>query len=72
MNTIAVFKSRSHALAVYNYLRTKKIACITINTPSRFHLGCGISIVFDSTKINDLKMAIEVTGASSFIGFFSK
>lgn len=72
MNTIAVFKSRSHALAVYNYLRAKKIACITINTPARFRLGCGISIVFNSGQINELKTAIEVTGATSFIGFFAK
>lgn len=72
MNTIAVFKSRSHALAVYNYLRSKKIACAAVNTPARFHLGCGISIVFPSSHAEDLKKAVEVTGATSFIGFFSK
>lgn len=72
MNTIAVFKSRSHALAVYNYLRARKIACVTINTPARFHLGCGISIVFHSSQIGEVKRAVEVTGSTGFIGFFSK
>ena len=72
MNTIAVFKSRTQALSVYRYLQSKKIACITINTPSRLQLGCGISILFPSAYINEVKTGVNALGASSFLGFFNK
>ena len=72
MNTIAVFKSRTNALAVYRYLLNRKIACATINTPSRLHLGCGISVVFPSAYQGEVKKAIDVLGIQSFVGFFTK
>ena len=72
MNTIAVFRSRSQALGVYRYLQSKKIACITINTPAKFHLGCGISLVFSSSYVNEVKKAVETLGSNSFVGFFAK
>ncbi len=72
MNTIAVFKSRTQALSVYHYLQTKKIACVTINTPSRLHLGCGISILFPAAYINEVKTAVDALGAAGFLGFFNK
>lgn len=72
MNTIAVFKSRTQALSVYRYLQSKKIACITINTPSRLRLGCGISILFSSAYINEVKTIVKALGATSFLGFYNK
>ncbi len=72
MNTLAVFKSRTQALAVYNYLLSQKIACTTISTPARFNLGCGISIVFPSAYADKVKTGISRLNAGSFIGFFAK
>ncbi len=72
MNTIAVFKSRSHALAVYRHLQSKKIVASVINTPSRLHLGCGISVVFPSAYVSIVKNAISALNVDSFVGFFAK
>ena len=72
MNTVAVFKSRTQALAVYRYLQSKKIACITVNTPSRLRLGCGISVLFPDEYVGEVKKAVETLSANTFLGFFHK
>ncbi len=72
MNTLAVFRSRSQALSVYRYLQDRKIACITVNTPSNLQLGCGISIVFNETYVPAVRDAVNTLSAQSFVGFFRK
>jgi len=72
MNTIAVFKSRTQALSVYRYLQSKKIACMTINTPSKLRLGCGISILLPDAYVGEVKNAVRELSANTFVGFFHK
>ena len=72
MDTLAVFRSRSEALKIYNLLKQNRIACITVSTPISLGIGCGISIVFhNSVKVN-VKKIIEMNHISTFIGFFNK
>lgn len=72
MDTLASFRSRSEAIKLYNALIMKKIAVTTINTPSAFRIGCGISVVFPASKRNEVNMLIYQLGLSSFVGFFVK
>lgn len=72
MDTLAVFRSRSEALKIYNSMKHNRIACITVNTPSYLGLGCGISIVFNNSVINTVKEIIKSNKAVSFIGFYKK
>jgi hypothetical protein len=72
MDTLASFRSRSEAIKLHNALIMKRIATTTINTPSAFRLGCGLSVVFPASKRNDVNLLIHQLGLSSFIGFFVK
>lgn len=72
MDTLAVFRSRSEALKIYNSMKHNRIACITVNTPSKLGVGCGISIVFHNSVTNKVKELIKTHKATSFIGFFKK
>ena len=46
MDTLAVFRSRSEALKIYNLMKKNRLACSTVSTPARLGVGCGISVVF--------------------------
>ncbi len=72
MNTIAVFRSRSQAISVYRILTSRKIACITVNAPAKYNVGCGIGIVFSSAYSEQVKNAIKTVHADTFVGFFNK
>lgn len=72
MDTVAVYRSRSEALRLANYLNKEKIACTTINIPSYLKLGCGLSVVFDSAYKANVFKANDTYNLRSFAGIFPK
>ncbi|NLL56441.1 MAG: DUF3343 domain-containing protein [Clostridiales bacterium] len=72
MDTLASFRSRSEAIRLHNALSMKRIATTLINMPSAFKVGCGLSVVFPSSKRNEVNLLIQSLGLNSFIGFFVK
>lgn len=72
MDTIAPFKSRGEALRLYNYLNQRRIASTVINTPRRFGLGCGLSVVFPAAYRNEVESFIRRSGISGLVGFYAK
>ena len=72
MDTLAVFRSRNAAIYVYNYLKKRRIACITVSTPSRLGFGCGISIIVNHAYTHEIQSVIQGYGITSFAGFFPR
>ncbi len=72
MDTLAVFRSRSEALRFFSLLKSKRIACTTVNTPQRIGVGCGVSVVFSSSVLSEVKRLISSSSPSSFVGFYRK
>jgi hypothetical protein len=72
MDTLAAFKSRSDALTIFRALKQNRIACITVNTPSRLGLGCGISIVINRASAQRLSELVYRYKITSFAGFFNR
>lgn len=72
MDTLAVFRSRSEALKIYNLMRKNRLACSTVSTPARLGVGCGISVVFGSPATDAVKNLIAHNGINSFVGFFRR
>ena len=72
MDTLAVFRSRSEALKIYNLLKQNRIACITVSTPMSLGIGCGISVVFNNSVKTIVKNLIDNNHIGTFVGFFSK
>lgn len=72
MDTLAVFRSRTEAVRLYNLLYRSGIGCLTVNTPSSLRLGCGLSIAFNSSLSEKVKSIIYANRFTSFIGFFAR
>ena len=72
MNTIAVFRARNDALAVFGYLKKRGFACATINTPAKLRFGCGLSVLFHESIREEVERAITSEKVGSFVGFFSR
>lgn len=72
MDTIAVYRSRSDALKLANYLNKERLANTTINTPSSLRIGCGLSVVFSGNYTQDVRKANKTLNLNSFIGFYPK
>ena len=72
MNTIAVFRVRSDAIRVYNFLQKNRIACAVVSTPASLKIGCGLSIVFSASVIARMDDAIKNAGARSFVGYYPR
>lgn len=70
MNTLAVFKSRNEALKLYKSLNEAGIACITLNTPPRLNVGCGLSVAFSSALKDKVNNKIAALQLMTFLGFF--
>ncbi len=72
MDTLAVFRSRSEALKIFNLLKKNHIVCSTVSTPAKLGVGCGISVIFGSTSTEAVKALIVQSGVISFVGFFRR
>ncbi|HKL73376.1 MAG TPA: putative Se/S carrier-like protein [Clostridia bacterium] len=72
MDTLASFRSRSEAIKLYNALRLQRIAAITINMPSKFRVGCGLSVLFPANYRTNVSILIRQLNLTTFIGFFVK
>lgn len=72
MNTIAVYRSRSDALKLANYLNKERLACATISTPASLKLGCGLSVVFNDAYTQNIRKANQILNLNSFLGFYPK
>ncbi len=72
MDTLAVFRSRSEALKIYNLMKKNRLACSTVSTPARLGVGCGLSVVFSDSSVDSVKKLIAQSGVNSFVGFFRR
>ena len=72
MDTLAVFRSRSDALKIYNLLRKQKLACTTVSTPAKLGVGCGISVLFPSFYTEEVRRLITLYSIASFVGFYQR
>lgn len=72
MDTLAPFRSRSEALKLYNALSRQGIACAAVNTPSYLKIGCGLSVVFNSSYKVQASILISRLNLKTFVGYFSK
>lgn len=72
MDTLASFRSRSEALKFNNALNRQRIAGIVINTPSSLKIGCGLSVVFDSSLKNQVGNIVKQLNLQSFVGFYMR
>ena len=72
MDTLAVFRSTSDALKIYNLLRKQKLACTTVSTPAKLGVGCGISVLFPSFYTEEVRRLIALYSIASFVGFYQR
>jgi hypothetical protein len=72
MNTLAVFRSRGDALLIYRQMEKRGIAAVTVSTPARLHLGCGLSVLFDGSYSETVRNIISSAGVTNFYGFVPK
>ena len=65
---IAVYRSRTVSMRVYNFLSSQGVTCALISTPRSANVGCGLSVKFNKTVFPVVRAALS--GAETFVGFF--
>lgn len=71
MEYIAVtFRSRSHTVKFYEFLRRNGVRGEIINTPKEAGVGCGLSVKISVSDFLAVKKAVRALGLNSFAGFF--
>ena len=71
MEYIAVtFRSRSHTVKFYEFLRRNGVRGEIINTPKEAGVGCGLSVKISVSDFLAVKKAVRASGLNSFAGFF--
>ena len=68
---LAVFRSRTETLNFASILRSYRIYCTVINTPSKLNVSCGISVLFDKKDEFIAKQIISRRRFDTFAGFFN-
>lgn len=66
---IVAFKSRSDTVSFSEFLKSKGVFNVIVNTPKEAGVGCGLSV---KPKVNKeiIKKAVRVFGVKSFVGVF--
>ena len=67
---IVAFKSRSDTVSFSEFLKSKGVFNVIVNTPKEAGVGCGLSVKPKISK-EVLKKAIRAFGVKSFTGVFS-
>ncbi len=67
---VVAFKSRSDTISFSEYLKSKGVFNVIVNTPKEAGVGCGLSVK-PNLKIDYIKKAIRAFGVKSFTGVFS-
>lgn len=67
---IAVFNNRNQAMQFASYLKRLGIRSKTINTPRDLSVSCGISVVFGSKNLNQVKNLIKTYGYISSVKIY--
>lgn len=65
---IAVYRSRSVSMRVYNFLSSQGVACALVSTPRSANVGCGLSVKFNKVAFPAVRAALSA--AETFVGFF--
>lgn len=65
---IAVYRSRSVTMRVYNYLVGQNQTCAIISTPQGAGVGCGLSVKFSRQTLDGYGHI--VSQGDTFVGFF--
>lgn len=65
---LAVYRSRSTAVRVYDFLLRQGQACALISTPRQAGVGCGLSVKISPTTYR--AYATRLSAGESFVGFF--
>lgn len=68
---IVAFRSRTHTVKFYEYLRRAGINGEIVNTPKEAGVGCGLSVKVSPVKLRLVKRALLFTSLSSFAGLFA-
>ena len=63
-------KSRAHTVRFAEFLRRNGVYCQIINTPKEAGVGCGLSVRVAVKDFSAARRAVNITGFSSFAGFF--
>lgn len=72
MNYLAPFKSRSEALRLSRALNERHIASAIVNTPRSLGVSCGLTVVFDSSRLELVKELVSQLNLVSSQGIFRK
>ena len=64
---IAVYKSRSVTMRVYNYLVGQNQTCTIVSTPQGTGVGCGLSVKFSRGTLDGYGHIVRQ--AETFVGF---
>jgi hypothetical protein len=67
---IVAFRSRTHTVSFYEYLKRAGLYAEIVNTPKQAGVGCGLSVKVSFNKLNLVKRAVAFTNFNSFAGFF--
>lgn len=67
---LVAFRSRNQTAKMYEIFLANGIFCKIINTPKEANVGCGISIRFDLSQLQNAKQLVGTYQQQSFIGFF--
>ena len=67
---VVAFKSRSDTVAFSEFLKSKGIYNVIVNTPKAAGVGCGLSVK-PSVNSDIMKKAINAFKVKSFVGVFS-
>ena len=65
---IAVYRSRSVTMRVYNYLAGQNQTCAIVSTPQGAGVGCGLSVKFSRGTLSAYGHIISQ--AETFVGFY--
>lgn len=72
MNYLAPFRSRSEAFRMSRALNERHIASAIINTPRSLGVSCGLTVVFDSSRLELVKELVSKLNLVSSQGIFRK
>lgn len=67
---VAVFKSRSQVMEFQEIMAKQGVPCKIISTPKEAHVGCGVSLEFQPSKLEIAKILVNKGRFNSFYGFF--
>lgn len=69
-NVIAVFNNRNKSIQFATYLKRLGIANKSINTPRELSVSCGISIIFCSSYLQNVKQVLYKLGINTGVRFY--